>query len=40
MEEVPAGDERWFGELTTKMLRRGAHRPVKALEADIRAVDR
>ena len=29
--------ERWFGELTTKKLRRGAHRPVRALTADIRA---
>ena len=29
--------ERWFGELTAKMLRRGAHRSVQALEADIRA---
>ncbi len=29
--------ERWFAELTTKMLRRGAHRSVKALEADIRS---
>jgi transposase len=28
--------ERWFAELTTKMLRRGAHRSVRALEADIR----
>ena len=29
--------ERWFGELTAKMIRRGAHRSVKALETDIRA---
>ncbi len=29
--------ERWFGELTAKMLRRSAHRSVQALEADIRA---
>jgi hypothetical protein len=29
--------ERWFGELTAKMLRRGAHRSVQALESDIRA---
>jgi transposase len=29
--------ERWFGELTTKLLRRGAHRSVRALNADIRA---
>jgi transposase len=29
--------ERWFGELTTKKLRRGAHRSVRALNADIRA---
>lgn len=28
--------ERWFAELTTKKLRRGAHRSVKALNADIR----
>jgi len=28
--------ERWFSELTTKLLRRGAHRSVKALNADIR----
>jgi transposase len=28
--------ERWFGELTTKKLRRGAHRSVRALNADIR----
>ena len=27
--------ERWFGELTTKLLRRGAHRSVRALNADI-----
>ncbi len=25
--------ERWFGELTTKLLRRGAHRSVRALNA-------
>ena len=29
--------ERWFGELTTKLLRRGTHRSVSALNADIRA---
>jgi transposase len=29
--------ERWFSELTTKKLRRGAHRSVGALNADIRA---
>jgi transposase len=29
--------ERWFAELTTKLLRRGAHRSVGALNADIRA---
>ena len=29
--------ERWFGELTQKKLRRGAHRSVRALNADIRA---
>jgi transposase len=29
--------ERWFAELTTKTLRRGAHRSVRALNADIRA---
>ena len=29
--------ERWFGELTTKKLRRGTHRSVAALNADIRA---
>jgi transposase len=28
--------ERWFGELTTKKIKRGAHTSVKALEADIR----
>ena len=28
--------ERWFGELTTKLLKRGAHRSVRALNADIR----
>jgi transposase len=28
--------ERWFAELTTKKLRRGAHRSVRALNADIR----
>jgi transposase len=27
--------ERWFGELTERKLRRGAHRSVKALNADI-----
>src|SRR4051812_6657815 len=29
--------ERWFAELTTKKLRRGAHRSARALNADIRA---
>jgi len=29
--------ERWFAELTTKLLRRGAHRSVRQLNADIRA---
>lgn len=29
--------ERWFGELTNKNPRRGAHRSVRALNADIRA---
>jgi transposase len=29
--------ERWFAELTTKLLQRGAHRSVRALNADIRA---
>ena len=29
--------ERWFSELTTKLLQRGAHRSVQALNADIRA---
>jgi transposase len=29
--------ERWFGELTTKKLRRGTHRSVRQLNADIRA---
>ncbi len=29
--------ERWFAELTTKKLRRGTHRSVRALNADIRA---
>jgi len=28
--------ERWFGELTTKLLQRGVHKSVQALEADIR----
>ena len=28
--------ERWFGLLTDKQLRRGAHRSVQALEKDIR----
>ena len=32
--------ERWFAELTTKQLRRGAHRSVRALNDDIRALDR
>jgi transposase len=29
--------ERWFGELTSKLLKRGAHRSVRQLNADIRA---
>jgi transposase len=29
--------ERWFGELTTKLLQRGVHKSIQALEADIRA---
>ena len=29
--------ERWFAELTNKKLRRGAHRSVRELNADIRA---
>jgi transposase len=29
--------ERWFGELTAKKLRRGTHRSVRQLNADIRA---
>ena len=29
--------ERWFAELTTKLLQRGVHTSVQALEADIRA---
>ncbi len=29
--------ERWFGELTSKRLRRGTHRSVRELEADIKA---
>ena len=28
--------ERWFGELTTRKLRRGVHRSTRALERDIR----
>jgi hypothetical protein len=28
--------ERWFGELTEKKIKRGAHTSVKALEKDIR----
>ncbi|MFE9923035.1 hypothetical protein ACFYQA_16035, partial [Streptomyces sp. NPDC005774] len=30
-------DERWFGFLADQMIRRGAHKNVQALEADIRA---
>jgi hypothetical protein len=39
MAQQPAGlpDERWFGLLTDKQLRRGTHRSIQALEADIRA---
>jgi hypothetical protein len=29
--------ERWFAELTTKLLKRGAHRSVRQLNADIGA---
>ena len=29
--------ERWFGELTTKQIRRGVHTSVQALNADIRS---
>ena len=29
--------ERWFAELTNKLLRRGTHRSVRQLNADIRA---
>ena len=29
--------ERWFGELTSKLLQRGVHKSIQALEADIRA---
>jgi hypothetical protein len=29
--------ERWFGLLTDQMIRRGVHKSVRALEADIRA---
>jgi len=29
--------ERWFGLLADQMIRRGAHKSVQALEADIRA---
>ena len=29
--------ERWFGFLTSQMIRRGAHKSVQALESDIRA---
>ena len=29
--------ERWFAELTTKKLKRGAHRSVRQLNTDIRA---
>jgi hypothetical protein len=29
--------ERWFGFLTDQLLRRGVHKSVQALEADIRA---
>jgi hypothetical protein len=28
--------ERWFGELTARKIKRGAHRSVKELNADIR----
>jgi hypothetical protein len=30
-------DERWFGYLTAKMIRRGMHKSVQALEAHVRA---
>ena len=29
--------ERWFGHITDQLIRRGDHRSVQALEADIRA---
>ncbi|MFI9279538.1 hypothetical protein ACIGYR_16935 [Streptomyces sp. NPDC053076] len=29
--------ERWFGYLAHQMIRRGAHKDIRALEADIRA---
>jgi hypothetical protein len=29
--------ERWFGYLTSQLLRRGVHKSVQSLEADIRA---
>jgi len=29
--------ERWFAEMTTKLLRRGVHRSVAALETDVRS---
>jgi DDE superfamily endonuclease len=40
---TPAGSswinqvERWLGYLTSQMIRRGVHKSVQALEADIRA---
>jgi transposase len=43
MHFTPAGSswinqvERWFGFLTDQMIRRGAHKSVQSLEADIRA---
>jgi hypothetical protein len=33
----PLPDERWFGLLTDKLIRRGVHTSVKALEDDIAA---
>jgi transposase len=42
MHFIPTGSswinmvERWFGELTTKLLQRGVHKSVQALEKDIR----
>ncbi len=39
MADTPQGRliERWFGYLTAQIIRRGVHKSVHALEADIRA---